>query len=156
MMQPQVATREAFAVMGVATRGNPSALDYNDIWCRRFEEVHERLKPLRTEDAYYGVYFGTGGPGVVEMIAGVAVASGGTPLEGTVLRELGAATYLVFPCTMGTIGQTWQAIEEWLPGSAYNWDDTSACFERFPGDTEDQPDAPLSVFVPVLPKGEEG
>jgi predicted transcriptional regulator YdeE len=143
--------REAFTVMGLTFRGRPSSLDYADIWCNQFGKVEERLRALSVDKAYYGLYCQTGEEGVVDMVAGMAVPPGEEPSAGLVKREVPSATYAVFGCTMGTIGQTWRAIgADWLPTSGYEWDPAGVCFECFPPDSEDKPDSPLSIFVPVV------
>ena len=152
-MEPTFVDKPAFAVLGVLNSGDPTALDYGDIWGRQFASRAMDIGPVATERNAYGVYFATEQEGVVEMVAGMAVAIGQEPLEGLVVREVPAAAYAVFECTMAQIGPTWQAIEgEWLPASDCEWDQAGACFELFPPESTGAPNSPLTIYLPVVKK----
>ena len=152
-MEPTFVDKPAFAVLGVLNSGDPTALDYGDIWGRQFASRAMDIGPAATERNAYGVYFATEQEGVVEMVAGMAVAVGQEPLEGLVVREVPAATYAVFGCTMAEIGATWQAIEgEWAPTADYEIDHSAACFELFPPEATGAPDSKLTIYVAVVKK----
>lgn len=152
-MEPRIVEKEAFWVMGVGVRGNPMQLDYGDIWGRQFGPFAPALMGLSTDGACYGVYFGTGEQGIVDMIAGVAVAADAPVVEGLVKRELPASTYAVFECRMAEIGQTWGYIEgQWKPASEYEGNPEGGCFELFTtGDNS--PNAPVVIYTAVRKKG---
>jgi predicted transcriptional regulator YdeE len=153
-MEPKIVTREAFNVMGVLTRIKPDATDYQSIWCNRFDPVHDEVKAFSAGDGYYGVYYGTSEPGMVDFVAGMMVGDVATVPEGLVLRIVPAAEFAVFECPMQALGATWGAIyREWLPSSKeYVGDETKACFEYFPPETEGG-EIGAVIWVPVKPRG---
>jgi len=151
-MEPKIVRKDAFTVIGVPARGNPMTMDYRDIWENRFMKVHDQVKPLSAEDAYFGAYFATEEENVVDMIAGVAAADDAQAPEGLAARELPAADYAVFECKLAGIAETWQAImAQWLPASGYAYDPSKAAFEQYPSDCQG-PDSDVSIFVPVKPR----
>jgi predicted transcriptional regulator YdeE len=148
-MEPELVNRERFTVMGITARVKPEAADYNDLWDRQFAAREGEVKPRATDEGYYGVYFGTGEPGLVDFVAGMAVAPGEDVPEGLIAREVPAALHAVFECTLSTIGPTWgQVYGDWLPASEFDVDPGGACFEYFPPGP-DSPDAPVFIHVPV-------
>ena len=89
------------------------------------------VQPLAIEAAGYGVYFQTDQPGLCDVFGGMAVPPGANVPEGLVLREVPAAQYAVFECSLATIGATWGAIfAEWLPTSEYEEDRPRPCVEH--------------------------
>ena len=97
---------------------------------------HNRIQPLSTDKAYYGVWFETEEEGLMDHIAGMAVEETEGLPESFVAREVPAATYAVFECSVGTIGKTWDEIyRQWLPSSEYEADLECASFEYYPPDT---------------------
>jgi len=70
--------------------------------------------------------------------------------NGLVVREVPAARYAVFECTLKTIGETWDRIfQDWLPASQYENDAPLPSFECFPPDDARAGDFPVSIYVPV-------
>ena len=153
-MEPKIITRETFDVMGVLDRVDPHTADYEAIWRDQFDPVHDRVQPYSTDEGYYGVYFATDEPGLVDMVAGMAVGDVDDVPEGLTVRTIPGGQYAVFECGMDAIGPTWGAIySEWLPASEqYEEDGTRACFEYFPPGSETG-QMLLSIFVPLRPKG---
>ena len=151
MLQPSFTTREAFWVLGIQERANPMQIDYTAFW-GRFQERFAEIEPLATGPDGYGVYFPTGEEEVVDVFGGIAVPAGTEAPEGLVLREVPAAEYAVFECTMQTIGPTWGAIfGEWAPASEYDVDHTLPAFEQFPPGCHEGTE-PVRIFVPVRKK----
>lgn len=149
-MEASFVDKPAFAVMGVLNSGDPTTMDYGDIWGNQFASRAMEIGPVATEKNAYGVYFATEQDGIVDMVAGMPVPIGVEAPEGLVVREAPAATYAVLSCTMAEIGATWQAIEnEWLPSSDYGWDESAACFELFPPESTGAPDSRLTIYVAV-------
>ena len=152
-MEPTFVDRPAFAVMGVLNSGDPTALDYADIWGNQFASRAMEIGPVATERNTYGLYFETEQEGVVEMVAGMAVPIGTEAPEGLVVRNVPAATYAVVGCTLAEISETWQAIEtEWIPASGYEVDLCAASFYLSPPEATGAPDSPLTIYVPVVKK----
>jgi predicted transcriptional regulator YdeE len=151
-MEPEVAQRDGFSVMGVVTRGKPAEIDFHAFWMNQFMAHHDRIKPLSTDPAYYGVCFETDEEGVIDYVAGMAVRAGTAAAEGLVVRDVPAERDAVFACTVETIGQTWHGIfGDWLASSPYEYDDAAPCYEHYPPDTKGQ-DSPVSIHVPVRQK----
>lgn len=144
--------KDAFWVLGIQERANPMTVDYCAFWAR-FEARAAEVQPLAIEPAGYGVYLPTAEKGSVDVFGGMAVGANVAAPAGLVLREVPAAEYAVFECTMSTIGSTWQAIYgEWLPASGHDADHLRPCFERFaPGCHEGT--VPVQIFVPVRKGG---
>ncbi|MBU0609487.1 MAG: GyrI-like domain-containing protein [Armatimonadetes bacterium] len=148
-MTPRIEQREATTIIGIAIVGNPHTTDFHDFWMNQFMPREPEIKPLSRDGAYYEAFFCAGEPEQVEIVAGMAVAPDATPPEGLVKRELAATTYAVFDCTVGTIGATWTAIEQWLSEAEWEYDrEHQGDFELYPPDTKDQ-DSPVAIYVPV-------
>jgi predicted transcriptional regulator YdeE len=151
MLQPSFTDRDAFWVLGIQERADPTQVDYTAFWAR-FEERAAEVQPLAIEAAGYGVYFPAGEGEVCDVFGGMAVAPDTKTPEGLVLREVPAAEYATFECTLNTIGLTWGAIlMEWLPASEYESDPGKCCFEHFPPGCHEGT-APVRIFLPVRRK----
>lgn len=152
-MEPKFITKEAFNVMGIMARIKPDAADYQAIWSGQFDPVHDQVRAFSTSEGYYGVYFATDEPGMVDMLAGMAVGSADTVPEGLVVRIVPAAEYAVFECAMDALRPTWGAIYgRWLPSSEqHEQDETKACFEFFPPGSETG-ESPVLIHVPLKGK----
>jgi len=151
-MEPSVVTRQAFTALGIQLRINPRAADYRAIWEEQFMEYHEAIKALAQEEGYYGIYFRTDEPGVVDCAAGMAVGRLSQAPDGLVTREVPGAQYAVAQCGMHSIGATWGFLyERWIEQSPYQEDPTSACFDYFPSDVHSS-NSLVSIHVPIKPK----
>jgi predicted transcriptional regulator YdeE len=148
-VEPAFVDREAFAVAGVVVRGKLGEIDYGAIWAQRYMPYDDQLKPLCTDKGYYGVTFATETPEVVEYLAGMAFSSPSDLPPGLVTRAIPPARYVVFACTVATIGETFRHIYgEWLPASPYEVAPGQPDFEYYPpGTTTDE--APAFVYVPI-------
>ena len=152
-MEPQFTDRAAFRAMGVVTRGRPAEIDFEALWMDEFMPLHDRVQPLSTDHAYYGVGIESGEAGAMEYMAGMAVSEAAEVPEGLVAWEVGAARDAVFECTVGTISEAWAEIfGAWLPGSGYECDGSIASFEYYPPGTS-QGDSPVFIHVPVREAG---
>lgn len=148
-MEPRIVTKQAFTVMGVQERCNPDTAGFEDIWMKRFMSFHDKVSPLSTDKAYYGVWFATDEKGMMDYVAGMAVGEVESVPEGLVVRDVPAGGYAVFEGTLKTIGETYDyAFGEWLPTSGYHLDKKLPAFEHYPPDTKGQDD-PVSIYVPV-------
>ncbi len=150
-MEPAISSKESFHVMGVAARGNPMTMDYEDIWTNQFMRHQDHVASVSTRPECYGVYFETDEENIVDMVAGMAVPAGTEAPEGLVVREVPAATCAVFDCTLSTIAQTWgQIMGQWLPGSGYAFDTPKPAVEIYPPGPCDM-NAGVQICVPVRP-----
>jgi predicted transcriptional regulator YdeE len=120
-MEPKIVDRGAFTVMGVLAHGAPDKMDFNDVWANRFMPHNDQVVPFSTDKAYYGLWFASDEKdGAPDYVAGMAVENVSSVPEGLVLRQVPAARYAMFECTMKTIGETYgYAYQRWLPASPY-------------------------------------
>jgi predicted transcriptional regulator YdeE len=148
-MDVEIVTRDGFAVMGVQMRCTPETAEFEEVWMRRFMPQHDRVAALATDKGYYGVWFGTEEKGMMDYLAGMAVEKGCRAPEGFAVRDVPGGRYAVAECTVGTIGETWEAVfGEWLPASACEYDGPRAGFEYYPPETAAQ-DSPVMIYLPV-------
>lgn len=152
-MEPSIVDRDAFSVMGMVTRvapENEKNENYALIWSK-FESCHEQIKIHSTDKCYYGVSIATDEEGVMDYLAGMAVGNMASVPEGLVLRELPAACYAVFECTVRTIGETYvYAFKEWLPASHFEFSGLAPVFEQYP--PEGDGESPVLIHIPVKAK----
>ena len=149
-MEPRYIDKEAFLVVGVPARGSPSSLPYDRLW-GALDEHYPALEGHLLDPAGYGAYYPSGEEGVVEFIAGVAMREAPDPLPaGLVAREVPAAHYAAFSCTLREVGRSYGFIYgEWQPPAGYAFDHVSPGLEVFAGGGG--PDAPVEILIPLRP-----
>jgi predicted transcriptional regulator YdeE len=149
-MEPRIAKREAFSILGIGARIKPMEADYSAIWRGQYDPRHAEISAVSTGEACYGVYFQCGEPDFVDFVAGMVVPHDTAVLDGLVLREVPAADLEAeFDCRLDGIGATWGAIfQTWLPGSGYECAEDLSCFEEFPP-SAGAPDSPVVIHVPL-------
>lgn len=133
-MDAKITEKDAFWVMGLQEVFTEENEDHEGLW-KRFMTHHDTIAPLRTDEAYYGVYFDTelDGKHALDCLAGMTVEPTDDVPEGLTLRCVPASTFAVFECTVPTIHDTWgKVFGEWLPESGYEEDPESANFDRYP------------------------
>ncbi len=151
-MEPLFEYKPSRVLAGVLVRGIPKEINYGDVWMNQYMKFDEFLKPFSVDKAYYGASFCLGADGAVDYVAGMVVEGLDSVPEGLVLREIPAARFAVFPCTVATIGQTFNEIyERWLPASEYEFDPASADYEYYPPNTEAD-GSPVLIYLPVRVK----
>ncbi len=149
-MQPEIVQLPDRFVMGYVARIEPMSADYPTLWGQGFDPYDESVSALAIEPGYYGVYYGTEQPEMVDFVAGMIVDADATPIEGLVLRALPGGSYACFPCTMGTLSETWGAIySQWLPASGYRVDETRPAFEYFPPGMD--PEMTIWILTAIMP-----
>ena len=119
----QLADRQ---IMGYEARIEPMSADYPALWSQGFDPHGDAVRTLATEPGYYGVYYGTGEPGIVNFVAGMIVGPDAAPVEGLVVRS--------------------------LPGGDYAADEARPGFEFYPPEAM-RPDAPVAIYLAVKPVG---
>jgi len=155
-MEPRLVERDPFTVMGVLVRTKDDDADYGAIWMDRFMPHNDRVKPLSTDGAYYGLGYQRDEDGTFEYVAGMAVKDDAEALEGLVMKKVPAGCSAVFEATVNTIGAAWgRIVREWLPSSQYEYDEPLPCIEYYPPDTSTG-DSPVLIHVPVRAQGSEG
>lgn len=152
-MQVEIVQRKNAQVLGIMARINPMNADYGELWGKRFTPYEQVVEALAVESGYYGVYYGTDEPGMVDFVAGMMVGQVADVPEGLTLRAVPGGTYAAFACTMSTIGQTWSNIySQWLPASEYVEDEARPAMEYYPPDMSTGPDGVLTILVPLRHK----
>ena len=153
-MEPTFVERDGFFVMGIQERFTPEMEDHEGIW-KRFMAHHDLLAGLSTDRAYYGVNFDVTGRDAIDYLAGMAVTADTACPDGLVLREVPAARYAVFGCTVATIHETYEYIHHtWIHASAYTHDNPRPCFEQY-GPGTDSGRSPALIHVPVLDENKD-
>lgn len=150
-MEPKVLDRESFLVIGTAThvtQENETSDYYTSIW-QAFELRRKEVEPHSLDNAFYGLSFSGMEEGAFEYIAGMAVKNIAVIPSGLVAREVPAARYVVFPCPLTAIGETYRYIfREWLPGSPLALSITAPVFEQYPPVGEEA--SPVLIHVPIV------
>ena len=149
-MQPQLVTKPAFTVVGLAIKTQPMTPEIPALWRQfgpRMGEAPHLAEPgvslglmdiLDRED------------GKMDYIAGNPVTQVGKLPAGMTSWQAPANTYAVFEATLPTIPQTFDYIfNTWLPTSGYQ-QAAGPYFERY-GETFDpsEPGSKLSIYIPV-------
>jgi len=151
-MEPEILNRSESTVLGVTARINPSQADYKSIWEQQFMPRHAEIVERAMDKSYYGVYYGTDQPGMVDFIAGMAVQPGREAPEGLTQRHVPAGLYARFLCKMSAIGPTWGAIySQWLPSSEWAEDETRPALEHYPPEAMG-PESTVEIFVALKRK----
>ncbi len=153
--EPKILTAGPLTVVGVRERfesteqATPEA--FEDLWMNRFMPHQDVLLPLSTNKGYYGVTYAIGEGESFYYLAGMAVADDTDVPEGLFVHSVPEAEFAVFETDMTGIGETWGRIfGVWLPGSAYEHDRATPCFEEYPPETDESPR--VLIYVPVVSK----
>ena len=150
-MEPKILDRDSFLVVGTSTRvsqENETSDYYTTIW-KEFELRRSEVEPHSVDRAYYGLSFSGAEEGAFEYIAGMSVKDVRFIPRGLVVREVPAARYVVFPCPLNAIGETYRYIfREWLPGSPLALSITAPVFEQYPPVGEEN--SPVLIHVPIV------
>ncbi len=130
MQYPRIVERSSFTIVGVTVSGQPGEINYADVWARQYAPLVPVLRPLSVDNGSYGASFT--GQDKTTYIAGVAVAEETAIPQGLEQREIPAARYAVFDCTLSTMAATVQeAYGQWFHASGMQPDDDAANFEYY-------------------------
>ncbi len=150
-MEPKILDRDSFLVIGTSTRvtqENETSDYYTTIW-KEFESRRKEVEPHSVDRAFYGLSFSGADEGAFEYIAGMSVKDIQVVPLGLVVREVPAARYVVFPCPLNAIGETYRYIfREWLPGSPLALSISAPVFEQYPPVGEEN--NPVLIHVPIV------
>jgi predicted transcriptional regulator YdeE len=131
-MEPKIASREAFQVMGVVGHFSSAAENFGPLW-DEYMAFHDQIESLSVGGGHYGVYLSADHSKPLDYLAGMAVSGPAGAPEGAEVREVPAALYAVFSCSFQDIGSTYGHIwDEWLASSAYEQDMAKLGFDYFP------------------------
>ena len=146
-MKPKIVSREAFQVMGVVGHFDSAGVNFGPLW-KDYTAFSDQIEPLSAGEGYYGVYLGADYSQPIDYMAGMAVREGvGTP-EGVEVRDVPAALYAVFACSLQSPGSTYGFVfDEWLPTSEYE-QDTKFGFDYYPPAATGG-DFPMQIWFPV-------
>jgi predicted transcriptional regulator YdeE len=140
-------------LVGMLITGKPEeiVLQMNAIWMEQFMPHAEQIRPFSVDNAFYGAWIFID-ENTTAYLAGMAVEDLPVVPAGLVEKELPAAQYAVFDCTVQTIGQTldW-AYHQWLPGSPFEYDISASDFEYYPPSRQTG-DELAQIYIPVRQK----
>ena len=122
-MEPHIADREAFGLIGIQTWIDPETADHEAIFDEQYRPHEEEARTVATTPGFYGAYFASRGPGQIGYMVGVSAKEGTEPPEGLAALSIRAARYAVFEFPREDIGKMWNYIHgEWFPQSpAHAW-----------------------------------
>ena len=147
IMQPKIISKPAFTAVGMLYHGKNENQEIAQMW-GQFNPRSSEIKNIT--DGAFGVCGHTQEDGSFDYLAGFAVSSIESLPQGMVSWEVPAQQYAVFPCTLPTLGKTYQyAFETWLPASGYKYTkgpDFEYYDENFePGNDE----SILTIYIPI-------
>jgi predicted transcriptional regulator YdeE len=152
-MNTSLVERGPIRLVGLLVTGKPEEIvpQMQGIWMEQFLPHAEQLRPFSVDNAFYGAWIWIDEQTTAYM-AGMAVENlPGVP-DGLSEKELPAARYAVFDCTVGSIGQAYDwAYHQWLPGSPFEYDVSASDFEYYPPSGEGGDDL-AQVYIPVREK----
>lgn len=151
-MEPKIVERDRFTVMGIQERFTPETEDFVGIW-KRYMVRHREIEALSDAKGWYGVCFAADAEDAMDYLAGMAVPECSQCPDGLVMREVPAARYAVFACTVATIHDAYEFIHgQWVAASPYTYDRPKPDFEEYAPGT-DSGDSPVFIHIPIRGKG---
>ena len=150
MKEPKIVTKPAFTVIGIKLRGKAEDSDYGALW----DALVSRMDEIRGATTFYTAYGVEGNmdmsTGEFDYLAGFEVTPDSSVPPGMSHWDIPAQTYAVFPCTLSTIKETWQAASDiWLPQSGWRYG-PGPDFELYPETFDpDQPGSEMFIYLPV-------
>ncbi len=157
-MEPRIVKKGEFTVVGLPFTGFISHAPYEDgkenneigkVW----DEFNVRVGEVKhVSGPSYGLCFGMPNEWKPWYIAGVEVARVEDVPPGMMSMSVPAHTYAVFPCTLGTLGETYRYINEvWQPQTGHQHADAPD-FELYDDeefDPENSKDGKCAVYWPI-------
>ena len=149
-MEPQIAAKPAFTVVGMLLHTKPMSPEIPELWNRfgpRMGEAQHLAEP--------GVSYGLMGrfnqeDGKFDYMAGEAVLAATDLPAGMTEWDVPASTYAVFTTTLPALNATFgHAYNTWLPTSGFQ-PAAAPAFERY-GATFDptDPASTLTIWIPI-------
>jgi predicted transcriptional regulator YdeE len=152
MIEPKVVNREAITVPRVQPRLTNVDKGVPEMWERRFVVYHDRIVAMSTDQIYYGCAISTAQPETCEYLAGTAVPVSTDVPEGLTLREIPGCASVMVECTVNTMYDAIDLIEdEWLLASSYQGDASRPAFDCYPPGTVSN-GSPICIYVPIAGK----
>jgi AraC family transcriptional regulator len=163
-LEPKITRRPAFRIAGyhIRTDGASSTHDCPALWDRHNiegweEKLYAQLQP--NGHGEYGVCIENNAQtGEFVYLIGVAVEDFSRVTSDMYRAEIPASDYAVFTTTptdganfSKNIQKTWHYIlEEWLPASAFAWDEVKPDFEFYDERCHGETDLVMDIYVPVV------
>ncbi len=149
-VQPQIVNKQDFKVVGLRFRGNHDGGEIKALW----DQFRERMEELQAADAgdAYGVMDNFDyEKGEYDYLAGLQVDTDEQAPEGMETWHVPAQNYAVFPTSVSSLMDAYEASESWFPTSNYRRAPGPE-FERYgKDDNPADPDSPLRLYIPVEP-----
>lgn len=150
MLEPRFVERASITIAGAAVAGQLGEFNYAEIWEKRYGSLAALLAPHSLDGGCYGATLSEGDHLV--YIAGVAVAGQPQLPKGAETRQLPAAKYAVFDCTLSSMGAVMQEIHgRWFHASGLEPDSAAVGFEYY-HPRSGAGEMRVELFVPVKPK----
>ncbi len=145
-MEPEIVTKPAFTAVGLMYHGKNENNEIPQVWGKvnpRCEEIQQQ-----TGEAY-GVCGEMEEDGRFHYLAGYGVKEAAALPDGMERWDVPEQTYAVFPCTLKTIGETYQYIfDTWLPQSGYTKAD-GPDFELYDESFDMDTGEGMAIYMPV-------
>ena len=152
-MEPKIEKQAAFSVIGLKYRGKNANNEIPQLW-GEFMKREDEVKPRANPGTGHGVMCNYDmETGEFDYLAGFDVLPEAETPEGMVRWDIPEAQYVVFPCSIPTIGDVIEyAYKKWLPDSGYEHTPGHE-FEYYPPSFDPQePDSELFIYIPVKKK----
>jgi AraC family transcriptional regulator len=152
-MEHKIVSREAFKVVGMKYRGKNENQEIPQLWRdygARWKEIEDVVNP----EVAYGVMDNYDeSTGEFDYVAAMEVARVKATPEGMMSWGIPEQTYAVFPCTLATIRESYDAaLKKWLPDSKYKHSGGTE-FELYDEDFDPQdPDSLFYYYMPIKEK----
>ena len=144
-MEPEIVTKAAFTVIGMRYFGDNKNQEISTLWGHflpRMQEIGGRSSEA------YGVCGEMDDHGRFSYMASFASDQPEVP-AGMDRWEVPAQNYAVFPCTIHTIGETYQYIfDKWFPQTSYKPAGTPD-FEFYPAAFDPDVNNAMAIYMPV-------
>jgi AraC family transcriptional regulator len=105
-MRPKIIVRPGFTVVGMKYHGKNQHNEIPHLWSEFGPRMHEVQHVVQPNVAYGLMGHYNEATGEFDYVAGYEVAGTADVAEGMSAQSVPAQTYAVFPCTLATLGQT--------------------------------------------------
>ena len=150
LMEPKIKKKEAFTVVGVKYQGKNENNEIAKMWGEVYESFSQIKHVITPPDICFGLCGEMLEDGSFSYLAGLPVSEAAGVPEGMEVWEVPAREYVVLPCTLSKIGETYEyAFSTWLPENGYKRD-TGPDFELYEEDFDiDDSESILYIYIPI-------
>jgi predicted transcriptional regulator YdeE/DNA-binding transcriptional MerR regulator len=146
-MEPKIVTKPAFTAIGLHYSGKNENQELGQLWAK-FNPLMSKIKNI--SDGAFGLCKPMNEEGVFDYLASMAVSKVEDLPAGMEVWEVPEQKYVIFPCTLKTIHDTYRyAFESWFPKSGYEYS-RGIDFEYY-DETFDpnKADSQLYIYIPL-------